>query len=223
MAVLDAPSATHMVVSAKREDGAAGLFLVSADAAGMTRETYRLIDGAAAADLFLDNVQIDANALIATGEVAGELLARASDRASLALMAQAVGAMEACNEVCAAYIKERKQFGQPIGKFQALQHIMADMFVSAHQARSVLYYALAHIDAEADARQAAVSTAKLLIGEATQLVSRAGVQLHGGYGVTDEFIVSHYYRRLLTLEKMFGDTDCHTRRLAAHMFDKAAA
>lgn len=222
MIVLDGASASHLVVSATIENGGLGLFLVAADAANLTSLPYPLIDGTAAADLRLDGVQVDADALIAAGGDADALLARTIDRANLALMAQAVGAMEACNEVCAQYIKEREQFGQPIGRFQALQHMMAEMFVSAHQARSILYQALANIDSDPATRAEAISTAKLLIGEAAQTVSRSAIQLHGGYGVTDEYIVSHFYRRLLTLEKMFGDIDLHTRRLAAAMFDKAA-
>jgi alkylation response protein AidB-like acyl-CoA dehydrogenase len=221
--VLDAPSATHIIVSAALEDGSFGLFLVRQETAGISAESYALVDGAAASDLFLDQVQVDADALIASGPAAEALLAEVQDRAAIALMAQAVGAMEACNDVCAAYIKERKQFGQPIGKFQALQHIMADMFVATHQARSILYYALAHAEGPAEERKAAVSTAKILVGTAAQTVSRSGIQLHGGYGVTDEYIVSHYYRRLMSLEKHFGDIDHHTRRLAAHMFDRVDA
>ena len=219
---LDAPSATHLIVSATTDGGKLGLFLVAQDSAGLSAENYALVDGSAAADLFLDGVTIGADALLAEGEAAEGLLAEAQDRAAIALMAQAVGAMEACNEVTAAYIKERKQFGQPIGKFQALQHIMADMFVSAHQARSMIYFALAHLNAPAQERSAAVSAAKVLVGEATQLVSRSGIQLHGGYGVTDEYIVSHFYRRLLSLEKMAGDIDHHSRRMAVQMFDGPA-
>jgi alkylation response protein AidB-like acyl-CoA dehydrogenase len=223
MLALDAPSATHLIVSATLDDGSFGLFLAPRDADGISDESYPLIDGAAASDLFLEAVHVNASALIASGDAADALLAEASDRAAIALMAQAVGAMEACNDVCAAYIKERKQFGQPIGKFQALQHIMADMFVATHQARSILYYALSQAEASVEERKAAVSTAKALVGTAAQTVSRNGVQLHGGYGVTDEYIVSHYYRRLLSLEKMFGDIDLHVRRLAAHMFDHKEA
>ena len=123
-------------------------------------------------------------------------------------------------EVCAQYVKERQQFGQPIGKFQALQHIMADMFVAGHQARSMVYQALASIDAEPAVREKAVSAAKVIVGEAAQTVSRSGIQLHGGYGVTDEYLVSHFFRRLLTLEKTLGDIDHHARRLAVYMFDQ---
>lgn len=219
---LDAPSATHLIVSASTDNGNLGLFLVRNGAPGLNSENYALVDGAAAADLFLNGVSVEGNALLAEGASAERLLAEVQDRAAIALMAQAVGAMEACNEVSAAYIKERKQFGQPIGKFQALQHIMADMFVSAHQARSIIYFALAQLVAPAQERSAAVSAAKVLVGEAAQLVSRSGIQLHGGYGVTDEYIVSHYYRRLLSLEKMSGDIDHHSRRMAVRMFDGAS-
>jgi alkylation response protein AidB-like acyl-CoA dehydrogenase len=123
--------------------------------------------------------------------------------------------MEACLQTCSGYLKERQQFGQPIGKFQALQHIMADMFVATHQSRSALYQVLAHIDGEVAERERAVSLAKLVIGESSQLVSRQAIQLHGGYGVTDEYEVSHHYRRLLVIEKTWGDLDFHCRRLAA--------
>jgi len=219
--VLDAPSATHVVVSATMENGEIGLFLIAPDAAGIRSEAYPLVDGAAASDLMLDDVQGPADALIASGVAAEALLDEAADRATVALMAQAVGSMEACNQVCAAYIKERKQFGQPIGKFQALQHIMAEMFVSTHQARSILYYALANLEGTPEQRREAVSTAKVLVGESAQFVSRSGIQLHGGYGVTDEYIVSHHYRRLLSLEKQFGDIDHHARRVAVAMFGPA--
>jgi len=220
MLALDGASATHFIVTASMADGGLGLFVVGAGAAGLAAEKYLLIDGAAAADLTLDDVAVDADALIASGPDASALLAKTQDRAHLVLMAQAVGAMEACMEVCAQYVKERQQFGQPIGKFQALQHIMADMFVAGHQARSMVYQALASIDAEPAVREKAVSAAKVIVGEAAQTVSRSGIQLHGGYGVTDEYLVSHFFRRLLTLEKTFGDIDHHARRLAVYMFDQ---
>ena len=223
MLSLDAPSATHLIVSATMDDGALGLFLVPRETAGITDESYPLVDGAVASDLFLEDVRIDADALIASGDAATTLIAEASDRAAVALMAQAVGSMEASLEICSAYIKERKQFGQAIGKFQALQHIMADMFVATHQSRSALYYALSNIEAEPERRESAVSVAKLLIGEAAQLVSRSGIQLHGGYGVTDEFIISHHFRRLMVLEKQFGDVDAHSRRLATSRLGPIAA
>lgn len=215
MLVLDAVSADRLIVSAgvEGEDGTA-LVLVEAAAEGVASGGYPLIDGTKAADIRFDDVPVTPEAVIVPAARGGDVLARALDRATVALMAQAVGSMEACLTICAAYLKERQQFGQPIGRFQVLQHIMADMFVAAHQARSALYQALAHADDAAPARARAVSLARITVGEATQIVSRSAIQLHGGYGITDEYEVSHHYRRLLTLEKMYGDTDFHIRRLA---------
>jgi alkylation response protein AidB-like acyl-CoA dehydrogenase len=214
MLVLDAPSATHLIVTANLE-GASGTALVLVDTAaeGVSSSNYLLVDGARAADIKLENVSISPEAVLLAPAAGGAVLAEALDKAGIALMAQSVGAMESCLKICADYLKERKQFGQPIGKFQALQHIMADMFVATHQSRSALYRALAFAGDPAE-RAAASSLAKLTISEASQLVSRQAIQLHGGYGVTDEYEVSHHYRRLLALEKIYGDIDYHTRRLA---------
>lgn len=215
MLVLDAGSADRLIVSAavEGEDGTA-LLLVNANAPGVSIEHYPLIDGSRGADIRFDSVAIAPDAFIVPAAQGIAVLEEAIDRATIALMAQAVGSMEACLTVCSAYVKERQQFGQPIGKFQSLQHMMADMFVATHQSRSALYQALADADGNAEARARAVSLAKITIGEASQLVSRGAIQLHGGYGVTDEYEVSHHYRRLLTLEKMYGDIDFHCRRLA---------
>jgi len=212
---LDAPSADWLIVSASL-DGATdtSLFLVERRAPGVTLNGYPLIDGSWAADITFDAVALPTSALLASGTRASIILAEAIDRATVALLGQAVGAMEACLDICAAYVKERKQFGQPIGKFQSLQHMMADMLVAAHQARSILYQAIAPVDGDPAIRTRAVSAAKVVIGEAMQLVARHGIQLHGGYGLTDEYAIGHYYRRLFVLEKAYGDIDHHLHRLA---------
>jgi alkylation response protein AidB-like acyl-CoA dehydrogenase len=211
----DAPSAGKLIVSATL-DGAVGtaLFLVDSDAPGVIVEGYPLIDGSQAADVVFDKVVLAKDALLADGTEGTALLAEAIDRATVALLGQAVGSMEACLDICSAYLKERKQFGQVIGKFQALQHIMADMLVAAHQARSILYHAIAACGGDAAARTRAVSSAKVVAGEAMQLVSRSGIQLHGGYGLTDEYAIGHYHRRLIVLEKAYGDINYHVQRLA---------
>lgn len=199
----DAPSAHQLIVLAQLE-GAPALFLVSAEAQGIAAKAYPLIDGSRAQDLLFDGVIVPADALLAQGEPAMAVLDTALDRARLALAAQAVGAMDATVQIAASYARERQQFGQPIGKFQAIQHIAADMFVAAYQARSALYAALRSIDAGPLERGRAVAVAKLVSGISGQTVSRNGIQIHGGYGVTDEYAVSHYYRRLLVLEKQYG-------------------
>jgi alkylation response protein AidB-like acyl-CoA dehydrogenase len=217
--VLDAPSADRLIASATTgdEEGTA-LFLVDPKGPGINVTPYPLVDGTRAADILFDHALIPQEALLASGNRGAALLGEARDRASVTLMAQAVGSMEACLTLCGDYVKERKQFGQPIGSFQAIQHMLADMFVAANQARSILYHAIAASRDGPDARQAAVSAARIVIGEGGQVVSRNGIQLHGGYGITDEYPISHHYRRLMCLEKIGGDIGRHVRRLGDHVF-----
>ena len=215
---VDAPSAARLIVSARIEgEEGLGLFLVPADQAGVALEAYPLVDGTRAADIVLTDVTLPAAALLVGGNRGAEVLQEAIDRASIALMAQAVGAMEAANAICGAYVKERKQFGTAIGSFQAIQHIMADMFIAAHQARSMLYHAIANSRRSPEERTAALSAARIVIGEAGQLVSRNGIQVHGGYGLTDEYAISHHFRRLMALEKQYGDLYAHTERFGGHV------
>jgi alkylation response protein AidB-like acyl-CoA dehydrogenase len=210
----DAPSATHLIVSAQGPEGLA-LILVPRGAAGLTLTDYALYDGSRASDVHFESVAVDAASLLSEGPNAEGLLALALDRTRLILCAQSVGSMEAELEICSAYLKERQQFGQAIGKFQALQHTMADMFVATHQARSILYFALSRMDASDAERSRAVALARLNIGEAAQLVSRHAIQLHGGYGVTDEYEVSHHYRRQMVLEKQCGGLESAIRQISA--------
>ncbi|ATI80685.1 acyl-CoA dehydrogenase family protein [Sphingobium yanoikuyae] len=216
---LDAPSAARLIITARIEgEEGIGLFLLPIDQAGVATEAYALIDGTRAADIRLTDVALPADALLVGGNRGAVVLREAIDRAMIALMAQAVGAMEAANKICGAYVQERKQFGVAIGSFQAIQHIMADNFVAAHQARSMLYHALANADGDERTRAAALSAARIVVGEAGQLVSRNGIQVHGGYGLTDEYAIGHYFRRLMAIEKQFGDLIQHTERLGDSIF-----
>jgi len=211
---MDAPSADRLIVSAIRGHGeSTSLFLVDRNTPGISMTTYPLIDGSQAADLHFPDVSITSDALIAEGAEAISLLEAALDRATVALLGQAVGSMEACLDICSSYLKERKQFGQPLGNFQALQHMAADMLVATHQSRSILYHAIAQIDEQPSLRGRAVSAAKVIIGNAVQLVSKYGIQIHGGYGLTDEYAIGHHYRRLMVLEKVYGDIEYHSKRL----------
>ena len=212
----DAPSAEVMIVSAKmsgKEDF--GLFLVDRQAEGVALDPYRLIDGTSAADIRFDRVHLGAEALLVAPERALDVLEEAVDRSTLAQVAEAIGAMGAVMEITAEYIKTRKQFGQPIGKFQALQHRMAEMLTRTEDARSMLYRALANLETEPAARKAAVSAAKVVAAEAGKFVGAQGIQLHGGMGMTDECSVSHYFKRFLVFEKAYGDLDYHTARYIA--------
>ena len=213
--VLDGASADYFLVSA-RSGGKTGdrdgisLFLLPRDAKGLTIAAYPTQSGARAADLLLENVAVGAEALIGEPGRALPVIERAVDRAIAALCAEAVGIINALNQATLSYLKTRKQFGVAIGTFQALKHKMADMLIAAEQARSMAIIAAVHADSEDAAdRHRAVSAAKAYLGQAGRLVGQHAVQMHGGMGVVDELIVSHYFKRLTMIDLSFGDADYH--------------
>ena len=213
MMVPAAGAADHFIVSAKvvgAPSGGIGLWLVPRDA--VVLHAYPLIDGTRAADLTLPSVFVPADALLSAPGSALPVLEEALDRAALAQVAEALGCMEAVLEMTSEYLKTRHQFGQPIGKFQALQHRMAEMFVEVQETRSILYRGIAHLDGSSAMRRQAVSAAKVVLGSAGRFVGGQGIQLHGGIGVTDEYQIGHYYKRLLVLEKLYGDSEWHLGR-----------
>ncbi len=206
--VYHAPMADLYLVSARVDDGSLGLFAVAADAAGISRRELRTVDGQRAADLAFDTVRIDADARL--GDEAGDRLAAVIDCGTAALCAEAFGVLDRILKATIEYSRSRKQFGAPIGSFQALQHRMADMLIQFEQARSMMYLATESCsDTDAAARRAAISGAKALIGQAARHVGQQAVQLHGGMGMTDELDVSHCFKRLLAFELRFGTTDEH--------------
>ncbi|MCX7148765.1 MAG: acyl-CoA dehydrogenase family protein [Rhodocyclales bacterium] len=212
--VLGAPSADKLLVSAKDGKGIS-LFLVDAKIPGVTLRAYPTQDGARAADVKLAGVQVGADALIGTAGNALPAIERALDYANAALCAEAVGIMSALNEVTLEYLKTRKQFGQPIGKFQALQHRMADMVIATEQARSMATLAAVRADsADAAERSRSVAAAKAYVTQSARLVGQQAVQLHGGMGVVDELNVSHYFKRLTMIGLTFGDADYHLGRFS---------
>ena len=218
--VLDAPSADYFLVSARTGGDAAdargiAVFLVAREAAGVTTLAYPTQSGGRAADVRLENVAVDANALIGTPETGLAIVERAVDRGIAALCAEAVGIITALNEATLNHLKTRKQFGVPIGNFQALQHRMADMFIAAEQARSMAVIAAVHADSDdAAERRRAASGAKAYIGQAARLVGQQAVQMHGAMGVVDDLIVSHYFKRLTMIDMSLGDVDFHLARFS---------
>ncbi len=218
--VLHAGQADELIVSA-RVSGAAGdaagvsLFRVPRDAAGLEVRDYGTIDGRRAAEVFLRDVKLPASARL--GAEGQGLLAveKAFDIGLAALCAEAVGTMQATVDATIEYLKTRQQFGQPIGRFQALQHRTADMLLHLEQARSMSYLAaMGCTGNDDDQRRKTLSAAKVVIGNACRFISQQSVQLHGGMGMTDELNVSHFFKRLLAVELSFGDTDLHLQRFA---------
>ena len=219
--VLHAPAAGKLIVTA-RTSGATGeargvsLFLVDASAAGIGMTRYRTLDEVRAADVVFRNVAVPAAALLGPLDAGLEIAEEAVDFATALVCAEAVGAMKSANEATLDYLKTRKQFGVPIGAFQALQHRMVDMTISAEQARSMASLACARVDARpaADERRRVVSAAKARIAQACRHVSQESVQLHGGMGMSEELKVSHTFRRLTMIAQQFGDADHHLERFA---------
>jgi len=211
--VLDGALADLLLVSAKVEKGLA-VFLVDPTAPGVHVARYRTQDGRSAADVTLKDLKLPASQVLGSGD-ATTALERAVERGIAALCAEAVGAMEATNAATIEYTKSRKQFGQPIGRFQALQHRMADMFVQATQARSMGILAAGRCAArgnssdDAALRRRDVSAAKCYVGKAARFVGQQAVQLHGGMGMADELAVSHYFKRLTMIDMTFGDSTHH--------------
>ncbi len=204
-----------LLVSARLADDGTGLFAVTSGAEGVTLRDYPTLDGQRAADLVLTNApatRVDAGDTATDVQDAIEI---ALDIGLAALCSEAVGIMEATVAATTEYLKTRQQFGQPIGRFQALQHRMADMLLHLEQARSMSYLAAMHCTNEDQAaRQRSLSAAKVTIGQACRFIAQNAVQLHGGMGMTDELILSHWFKRLTTIEMTFGDTDSHLQRFA---------
>jgi alkylation response protein AidB-like acyl-CoA dehydrogenase len=218
--VLDAPSADYFLVSARTGGAVAdargiSVFLVGREATGVTTFAYPTQSGGRAADLRLANVAVDADAVVGPPEEGLAIVERAVDRGIAGLCAEAVGIITALNEATLNHLKTRKQFGVPIGNFQALQHRMADMFIAAEQARSMAVIAAVNADSDdAGARRRAISGAKAYIGQAARLVGQQAVQMHGAMGVVDDLIVSHYFKRLTMIDMSLGDVDFQLGRFS---------
>lgn len=219
--VMHAAAADVLLISA-RTSGDPGdaqgvsLFLVARDSKGLSLDAYPTIDGQRAADVYLNGVEVPAGSRLGAEGSALPVIEAALDIGLAALCAEAVGVMQALVDATVAYVQTRQQFGVPIGRFQALQHRIADMLIHLEQARSMSYLAaLRCSDERIIERRRALSAAKAVIGQACRFVSQQAVQLHGGMGMTDELAVSHWFKRLTAAEVMFGDSETHLQRYAA--------
>ena len=214
-------AATLFVVSARTAGGVddaqgLSLFLVPADASGLAVRGQTAVDGGRVATVTLDHVTVPADALLGTEGAALATLEHAMGRGVLALCAESLGAMDVARQATLEYLQTRKQFGVPIGSFQALQHRMADVLLEIEQARSAVINAAAAVDGDDRlAREKALSAAKFTIGRVGTLVAEEAIQLHGGIGMTWELPLSHYAKRLVMIDHQLGDEDFHLARYIA--------
>jgi pimeloyl-CoA dehydrogenase small subunit len=218
--VVNGENADTLIVTARakgsrRDKTGIGVFIVPANARGVTRKGYPTQDGLHAADITFTGVEVGADAAIGDPENALALIERVVDEARTAMCAEAVGAMDESLKTTVEYIKTRKQFGVAIGTFQALQHRASDMFVALEQARSMSMFATMAADFDDPKERArAVAAAKVQIGKSGKFVGQQSIQLHGGIGMTQEAKIGHYFKRLTMIENTFGDTDYHLRRVS---------
>ena len=219
--VAAAPWASQLLVVA-RTAGSRGereglsLFLVSSSAPGVSMRSYPTIDARRAADVTLERVRVPTDSLIGAEGEAADAIEYSTDAAISAVSAEAVGLMSKLHEDTLEYAKQRRQFGQPIGRFQVLQHRLVDMYMEIELARSATYLATLRLPASAKERACAASAAKVTINKACRLVGQSAVQIHGGMGMTDELAVSHFFRRATAIELEFGTMDFHLARYASH-------
>ena len=219
--VIGGHSANLLVVSARtsgssRDASGISLFVIDANADGLERRSYPTIDGAKGCDLLLNNVKVGADALLGSEGEAADAIEYQVGRAISALCGEAVGVMEVACDLTLDYLKQRKQFGVPIGKFQVLQHRMADMMSELEQARSMAILAASVADEpQSDERRRVIAAAKNVISRSAQFISEKGVQSHGGIGMTWEYNFAHYAKRLVMINHQLGDDDFHLERYAA--------
>ncbi|MGJ7918561.1 acyl-CoA dehydrogenase family protein [Massilia sp. LXY-6] len=225
--VVQGEAAGLFVVSARTagaidDEAGISLFLVPHDAEGLDVRGTPTIDGGRVAELRFTDVKLDAGALLGVEGGGFAVLERATGRGVLALCAESLGAMEAAKEATLDYLRTRKQFGAPIGSFQALQHRMADLLLEIEQARSAVINAAAALDLDRIPRERALSAAKMSIGRIGTKVAEECIQLHGGIGMTWELPLAHYAKRLVMIDHQLGDEDHHLERYIALGRQRAA-
>ena len=215
--VVGAPWASHLIVTARtsgerRDRDGVSVFVVDKSAKGVVTRDYSTVDGRRASEVYFENAAIPAEALIGEEGAALPLIERVTDEAVAALCAEACGAMKVAHTMTVEYSRQRKQFGVPIGSFQVLQHRMVDMYTQYEQSVSLTYLATMRLDAAEKERKRAVSAAKVGVGQAARIIGQEAVQIHGGNGVTDEYAIGHYFKRLTIFESEFGSVDHHMKR-----------
>ena len=225
--VYAAPWATHLMVTARtggsiRERDGISLFLIDANTPGITRRDYPTVDGFQASEVYFENVSIPGDALLGGEGAAIGLIEQIVDEATVALCAEASGVTAKLHSGTLEYSMQRQQFGQPIGRFQVLQHRMVDMFMEVEQVRSMTIMATLKLDLPASERMAAVSQAKAKVANACRFVGQNAIQTHGGIGITQELAIGHYFKRATMIESQFGPADFHYDRFERLTYDDVA-
>lgn len=217
IAVLNGHIADYLIVSARTagaelDPAGISLFIVDANAPGIKREIFPALDGTYIATIRFDNVSLSQETLLGTAGEALAVVEAVIDDSIIAMGAEALGSMQTLLDATVEYTKTREQFGQPIGKFQALQHRMADMYLKLEETRSLLLDAAIQLSENSATASKACAALKVKLAEAGRYVSQQAVQLHGGIGMTDELNVGHHFKRLQLLAMLYGDEHYYLQR-----------
>jgi alkylation response protein AidB-like acyl-CoA dehydrogenase len=217
--VFGGPIATHLIISARtsgeqRDTDGITLFLVDKTAEGLTLQNYPTIDEYRASEVVIENLKVSKNMVLGEVNNAYAAIDENVDRSTIAVCAEAVGILEVLKDTTIDYCKNRKQFGQAIGKNQSIQHRLVDMMIEYEQSKSILYMACTADLSNPSDRKKAVSGAKARIGKAIKYVGENAIQLHGGMGMVDEYMISHYFKRATMLGILFGNEDYHMKRFS---------
>ena len=215
--VQNAETADQIVVTARTSGGQVDqqgitLFLIAADAEGLTRDNFPTVDGLRASEITLENVCVGPERILGKVDQGFNILQSVANDAMLALGAEAVGAMEVLYKDTVDYTQQREQFDHPLSEFQVLQHRMVDMFMEYEQCKSLLYRATMETIQDPEAAQRTIHALMHLIGKSGLFIGENAVQLHGGMGMTEELRIGHYFKRLLAIDATFGNADYHLQK-----------
>ena len=208
--VLNGSNAEKIIVTCTNDD-TLNIVVLDANTPGVSINSFSTVDGQSCSEISFENVKLDKSNIIATGNDAENLLKETINLATLCICAEAVGCMESCYHKTLEYTKGREQFGQPISGFQVLQHRMVDMFIESELAKSLLIKAMLEVNNRSDEMYKHVSALKSYVGKSGKLSAKEAVQLHGGMGVSEEMMIGHYLKKMISVDALFGNADYHLK------------
>ena len=208
--VLNGSNAEKIIVTCNNDE-TLNIVILDANTSGVSINSFSTVDGQSCSEISFENVKLDKSNIVATGNDAMNLLKETINLATLCICAEAVGCMESCYHKTLEYTKGREQFGQPISGFQVLQHRMVDMFIESELAKSLLIKAMLEVNNRSDDMYKHVSALKSYVGKSGKLSAKEAVQLHGGMGVSEEMMIGHYLKKMISVDALFGNADYHLK------------
>ena len=204
-------SNAEKIITTCNNDETLNIVILDANTSGVSINSFSTVDGQSCSEISFENVKLDKSNIVATGNDAMNLLKETINLATLCICAEAVGCMESCYHKTLEYTKGREQFGQPISGYQVLQHRMVDMFIESELAKSLLIKAMLEVNNRSDDMYKHVSALKSYVGKSGKLSAKEAVQLHGGMGVSEEMMIGHYLKKMISVDALFGNADYHLK------------